>query len=321
MAWVLGIDTSNYTTSVALYNAQTGEMRQQKRLLPVREGAVGQRQSEAVFGHVKALGGLMETLRQEVHAPIAAIGVSTRPAQAEGSYMPCFLTGEMAAQTAAAALGVPLYRFSHQEGHIAAAAYGADALALLDAPLLAFHVSGGTTDAVHVQPDGVGGIRAQRIARSLDLHAGQVVDRVGAMLGLGFPAGPALEQLAETSAWTGRPKPAMKGMDCCLSGVENQCQKRLEQGGKPEDVARYCLCYLRETLVCMTEGAVAAYPDTALLFAGGVMSNAYIRAGIQAKFPAVFAPPEFSADNAAGIAVLAARRHCREKAGESWALR
>lgn len=314
MALYLGIDTSNYTTSTALYDPQTGEVCQQKRLLPVREGAIGQRQSEAVFGHVKALGGLMETLRREKGGQITAIGVSTRPAQVEGSYMPCFLTGEMAAQTAATALGVPLYRFSHQEGHIAAAAYGANALILLEEPLLAFHVSGGTTDCIHVLPDGQGGLLADKIACSLDLHAGQAVDRVGAMLGLGFPAGPALEQLAASSSWEGKPKLSMKGLDCCLSGVENQCRRKLEQGEKPEDIARYCLCYLRETLLRMTRGALELYPDTTLLFAGGVMSNAYIREGIQAEFPAVFAPPMFSADNAAGIAVLAARRHTQEKA-------
>lgn len=311
---VLGVDTSNYTTSVALYTSG-GELLQKKRLLPVKEGAVGQRQSDAVFGHVKALGALAEELLAGLAEPVEAVGVSDRPRDAQGSYMPCFLAGEAAARTAAAALRVPLYAFSHQAGHIAAALYGAGRMGLMGEEFLAFHVSGGTTDCVRVSTDTERILAASPVATSLDLHAGQAVDRVGAMLGLPFPAGPALEELAERSEKDYRPKPALKGADCCLSGVENQCRRMLEEGEAPADIARYCLCFLRETLTGMTKRARERFPGLPVVFAGGVMSNRFLRRELGQTFPgAAFAPPEYSADNAAGVALLCAARHGREAA-------
>lgn len=304
----LGIDTSNYTTSTALYDEITGEVRQKKLLLPVKPGAIGQRQSDAVFGHVKALGGLLNGLLAESSA-LTAVGVSVSPRDEAGSYMPCFLAGEMAAEAAAAAAAIPLYRFSHQTGHIAAALYGADRLDLLGQPFLAFHVSGGTTQCLHVQPDGEGIIAIQEVARSLDLHAGQAIDRVGAMLGLTFPAGPALEKLAAQSERDYTPRTAFKGIDCCLSGLQNQCRRLLDGGEAAADVAKYCLCFLRETLTVMTGKALALHPGLPLVFAGGVMSNQFLQRSLGERFGGSFAPAAYSADNAAGIAILCALLH------------
>lgn len=309
MALFLGIDTSNYTTSTAVYSPSTGEIRQNKQLLPVKPGAVGQRQSDAVFGHVKALGGLLEGLLGERGQPLSGIGVSVSPRDESGSYMPCFLAGEMAAQSAAAVAGVPLYRFSHQSGHVAAALYGAGRMDLMERPFLAFHVSGGTTQCLAVRPHPERLLSIETVAQSLDLHAGQVVDRVGAMLGLPFPAGPQLEQLAALSQQDYRPRPTLKGADCCLSGLENQCQKRLADGEASCDVAQYCLCFLRETLIAMTVAALKIHPGLPLVYAGGVMSNGFLQRNLGERFGgSVFAPVAYSADNAAGIAVLCALR-------------
>lgn len=154
MSDFLGIDTSNYTTSAAIYESPHNVLLQEKMLLPVKKGEKGIRQSDAVFHHTVQLPEIIDTLFKKTgKRDIAAVGVSYAPRRLEGSYMPCFLTGISAATAVSRALSVPLYRFSHQEGHIAAALYSADRLELLNEPFIAFHVSGGTTEAVLVNPD------------------------------------------------------------------------------------------------------------------------------------------------------------------------
>lgn len=302
MCGYLGIDTSNYTTSCAIYRA--GGIVQQKRLLPVPQGQVGLRQSDAVFSHVKALGSLMALLRTQDDKPLRAIGVSRRPRDVEGSYMPCFLTGLMAAQTAASAMGIPLYTFSHQAGHVAAALYGAKRLDLIDRSFLAFHLSGGTTECLWVKSLLDADITL--LSCTNDLNAGQVVDRVGHILGLDFPAGPALDALAQKSNRSFKIKIAFQGENPCLSGIENQCQAMLKRGEPHEDIARFCLCSILSALLKMAENAKHATNCTDMVFAGGVMSNTLIRAEVEKQQHGIFSPSEFSCDNAAGIALLTA---------------
>lgn len=301
----LGIDTSNYTTSAAVL-PDNGEMIQMKMPLPVGDGALGLRQSDAVFAHVKQLGVLLERLMQQYGGEIRAVGASVSPRDEEGSYMPCFLAGKMCAQAVAAALKVPLYEFSHQAGHVAAALYDTGLDELFSREFIAFHISGGTTQALLVKPDedGKKPFKVTTVAKSLDLHAGQVIDRVGAMLGLGFPAGAELETLACGSSKDYAVKIAFKGLDCCLSGVENQCCTLLEKGENPYDVARFCLKSIEWAVLEMTRRVAEIYPGRKLVYSGGVMSNAMIRDSVTSRFDAAFASPAFSADNAAGIAVL-----------------
>ena len=273
----------------------------------MKEGALGLRQSDALFHHVKQLPDLAQALFGEAgERKIAAIGVSTQPRRRDDSYMPCFLAGESLAKTMGAALSLPVYPFSHQEGHVAAALYGAGCLSWMDKPFIAFHFSGGTSDGLLVKPDGKR-LQIEQIAGSLDLKAGQAVDRVGLMLGLSFPAGPALEQLAAQSEKNYKIKPVMKGCDCSFSGVENRCRSMLEKGESPCDIARYCLDFITASLSGMTEKLLEQYGPYPLLYAGGVMSNQYIRRIIEQRFGGVFCPPVYSSDNAAGIAVLAAK--------------
>lgn len=309
MVKYLGLDTSNYTTSVAAFEAETEALWQYKRLLPVKDGEMGLRQSDAVFHHTRQLPELTEALVNEIGAfgnHVAAIGVSDRPQQTEGSYMPCFLVGLGAARQLAAYLGKPLYRFTHQQGHVMAALYGSKSLSLRNAPFLAFHVSGGTTDALLVTPHKDTVISCQVIARSLDLKAGQLVDRVGGMLGLPFPAGPALDKLAQTAKTSPRVRASFSGNSCHFSGVENQCRDLLKKGAPPEEIAVFCLGSIQAALEGMTERLLTEYGDLPVVYAGGVMSNTLIREALTRRFHARFAPPAFSSDNAAGIAVLAA---------------
>lgn len=307
MSAYLGLDTSNYTTSAALYDAAARVMTQQKRLLPVKSGQKGLRQSDAVYLHLKQLPELMEALMAAVSEPIAAVGVSVRPRDLEGSYMPCFEAGQCTARAVAASLHVPVYSFSHQAGHIAAALFSVDKLNWLEHPFVAFHLSGGTTEAVLCRP-GNGAPHVELLCSSLDLKAGQAVDRVGLLLGLLFPAGPALEELSHQSSRLFSIRPSMKGGDCSLSGIENRCAAMHVRGEPDADVARYCICAIAAALDGMTRAVRTRYPDLPLLYAGGVMSNSDIRADFTERYGAVFARPGFSSDNAAGIAALTMRK-------------
>ena len=301
----VGIDTSNYTTSAARYDGEQ-VLENRKLLLPVKPGEKGLRQSDAVFHHVKQLPQVMEPILER--GPAGVVGVSITPRSEMGSYMPCFLVGKGFACTLGAAWGVGVKFFSHQQGHIAAALYSAGKLELLDRKFLAFHVSGGTTEALLVRPDPQGMPEVELAAQSLDLKAGQAVDRVGVMLGMGFPCGPELERAA--LAWD-RPVKArayMKGRDCSLSGVENQCRKLWEEGHPREEVARTCLEMVLAALDAMCAGLLEDFGPLPVVFSGGVCSNSILRERLTEKYGGAFAAPEFSADNGAGAAILAWRR-------------
>lgn len=306
MAYFLGIDTSNYTTSTALYNDAAGTVVQSKKILPVKDGALGLRQSDAVFAHIKQIGALMEGLLPKPEV-LAGIGVSVRPRDVEGSYMPCFLVGEAVAQTIASVTGAPLSRFSHQAGHVAAALYSAGQLAFAQTKFAAFHLSGGTTECLIVTPGEQQPFAFELFASSLDLKAGQAVDRVGGMLGLAFPAGKALEQLAMASDKCYSPKIAFQGTNCALSGIENKCAQMVANGEPSCDVARYCLDSIRVAVERMTRLVREAHGEIPVVYAGGVMSNTIIRDAITKQYGGFFAEPAFSCDNAAGVAILAAQ--------------
>lgn len=302
MSLFLGIDTSNYTTSVALIDGDN-KVIQKKRLLPVKEGERGIRQSDAVFHHTKAYPELIEELLKDVLEPITAIGVSVTPTTEKGSYMPCFLVGESVATSLSSALKVPLFKFSHQQGHIAAALYSANKTELFNSKFIAFHVSGGTTDAVLCEAEN-NTLKITPVASSNDLKAGQAVDRIGVKMGLLFPCGKELEKLALKSEKIYKNKIKLYDGDCSLSGLENKCLKMLENGESKEDTAKFLLTYIADTLSEMVKSIFSEYGELPLVFAGGVMSNSIIREIITSRFQAFFAEPEFSCDNAAGIAVL-----------------
>ena len=303
MSGFLGFDTSNYTTSVAYYDGES--FIQRKRLLPVKEGERGIRQSDAVFHHTMAYPELLSSLLQECNdKKIKAVGASCRPTTQEGSYMPCFIVGEGVAKAVASAYGVPLYKFSHQQGHVAAAVYSSGQTQLLNERFLAFHVSGGTTDLVICEPDDEMIIKTTPYASSSDLKAGQAVDRIGVRMGIKFPAGKGIEALALESQRTFKNKIKLVDGCCSLSGLENKCLKMLSDGEADEDVAKFLLTYIADTLSAMTESALNRLGKLPVVYAGGVMSNTIIRGIVESRFDSYFAEPEFSCDNAAGIAYL-----------------
>ncbi len=305
MPHYLGIDTSNYTTSLALYDG-TGVI-QAKRLLPVKKGERGLRQSDAVFHHTVQLPAVMQALGK-IPQDIIAVGASVKPRGEHGSYMPCFLCGQSLGRLLSQMCHIPFYETHHQMGHILAALYSANSLAWLVRPFLAFHVSGGTTDCVLCTPDSEEILSIKPVSSSLDAKAGQMVDRVGVMLGLDFPCGKALEQLAMQSRRTVCYRPTIKGLDCCLSGLENQCRAMYERDEPHEDIARFCLLAIAEVIHAMTEKAFSEIGEYPIVYAGGVMSDTLIQERLQRK-QAVFASPEYSCDNAVGVAIATALCH------------
>lgn len=309
MSFFLGIDTSNYTTSTAVFDSNTGKFFQQKKLLPVKPGELGLRQSDAVFHHTAQLHLLFSELVKDIDSKdIAAIGASSRPRPVDGSYMPCFTVGENTAKILSSALKVPLYTFSHQEGHIAAALYDSKSENLFTEKFLTFHVSGGTTEAVIAKGNGYG-FSLDLAAKSLDLNAGQAIDRVGLMLGLRFPCGAELEKLALKNTKKISVRPTLKECDCCLSGLENICRRLLENNESKEYIAAYCIEYIRKTLSLMTDKLLLKYGTMPVLYAGGVMSDSIIQNSFKEKYNAAFAQPSLSSDNAVGIAYLAYRKY------------
>ena len=305
----LGFDTSNYTTSCAVFRSETNEVFQQKKLLPVKSGEVGLRQSDAVFHHTKQLPPLLNTLIAECGTVnIDSICASCKPRLLEGSYMPCFLVGEGVADNISSVMSVTCFKTSHQIGHILAALYSSGRLDYIhkSEPFIAFHVSGGTTDVLLCTPCEESVLKVDEIASSLDLKAGQAVDRVGIMLGLDFPCGTGLEKLALKADKHFKCKPVIRNGCCCLSGLENKCKELLDNGESRENIAAFCLDFVCETIIEMTNYAIEKFRKLNIVYAGGVMSDKILQKKLSQKFDAEFAKPEFSCDNAVGIAVYAA---------------
>lgn len=300
----LGLDTSNYTTSAAALGGNTAE--HVSRLLDVRPGELGLRQSDALFQHVKRLPLILDELFFKTgREPIRAVAASTRPRAVEGSYMPCFLAGETVGRSIAASLGVPFHAVSHQQGHIAAAVWSAGRADLLDKPHLAWHLSGGTTELLLVRPDGKT-VQAERIGGTSDVSAGQIMDRTGNLLGLDFPSGKELDRLAGEDP-DGKLFPVkLRDLTFSFSGLENQIRQFRDAGGSAEETAAFAVRSVADAVARATEAALKIYPGFDVVFSGGVSSNRMLRRRCE-TCPAVFCPPCYATDNAVGVAILCGR--------------
>ena len=275
-----------------------------RQLLTVKTGERGLRQSDAVFQHTVNMPALIDNISID-NNNINAVAVSSRPRNIDGSYMPCFLVGINNAVAVSRFSGAPLFKTSHQVGHILAGLYSIDRLDLISKPFIAFHISGGTTEALLVEPDKNEIVTARIIAQSSDLKAGQAVDRAGVMMGLTFPCGKELDKLSLLSEKEFKIRPSMNGLDCSLSGVENKAKKMFENGESKEDISKYILTYISNSIDEMTQRIIDNYGNLPIMFVGGVMSNTLIRKQITKKYNAYFAKPDLSCDNACGIAIYA----------------
>ena len=317
---ILGIDTSNYTTSMALCDLDGSVVLNLKKLLPVSQGERGLRQSDALFAHTKNLPEIAEKLgaflkESYPDGEIVAVGYSGTPRDAEGSYMPCFLSGVAAASSVSAVLGCPSYSFSHQSGHIMAALYSAGRCDLLDGneKFAAFHVSGGTTEMLLVTPC-ENGFSVELVGGTKDINAGQAIDRTGVMMGMSFPCGREMESLiSECDIPAVKTKISVNGLFCNLSGLENLTEKLYRECGDKARVSAYCFDFVADTLCRLTENLRAQEDNIPIVYAGGVMSNKRIGKRLMKYENTYFSAPEFSSDNAAGTALLCRRRYLEER--------
>ena len=314
MRAVLGVDTSCYTTSAALVTLDGRLLAAHRRLLEVGEGERGLQQSQGLFQHVRNLPQIIGSVMADApQAEICAVCASTRPRPAEESYMPVFRAGESQARAAAALLRAPFYPVSHQEGHIRAALVdsGVDA----SEPFLALHLSGGTTELLLCE-----GGSLTLLGGSLDLHGGQLIDRIGVRMGRTFPAGPELERLAMCGTAQGRIGVSVKGVSCNMAGAENKAARWLETGELTrEDVACEIFDFLSRSIERMIEAACGQTKAEQALLAGGVASSMLMRQMLRRRAGSRrldcrlhFARPELSGDNAVGVALLGAQAYCKE---------
>ena len=309
---VVGLDTSCYTTSAAAVTADGQVVASCRKLLPVKLGERGLRQSEGVFIHVRQLPERLEELREFICGDeIVAVCASSRPRDEEESYMPVFQVGDAQARGMAAMLGVPCFASTHQRGHVAAAMVDSG---IAPGDLLAVHLSGGTTELLSLR-----GVALTLLGDTLDLHAGQVVDRVGVALGLPFPAGPHLEKLALQGHAEARLPVSMAegGLRCHLSGAESQAQRWIASGAlSMEDIAMEVYDLLARTVARLILAGAAKTGIRQVLIAGGVASSALFRRLVTERIRksdrglrVCFGKPEYSGDNAVGAALIGARKY------------
>ena len=335
--YVLGIDTSNYRTSVALVS-QENIICDIRRLLDVKQGERGLRQSEALFQHVKNLPELLEQVNDEFHGGIHAVAYSSKPRPVEGSYMPCFLAGESMARSIGAMLNVPVMSFSHQEGHMQSIKSYSE-MSYID-EFLACHFSGGTCEILHVdtkdvQPDsdiifnGYQEINCENffydiecIGGSKDISFGQVLDRAGVLLGFAFPAGHALDEIAmKTSGSTNMLTPIkVENIEFNLSGIDTQIKSKINSMSKGKPVSlmedRLKNEIIREIFNkisdCIYKVLLQASEKTGIkdiIMSGGVSSSRYIRRYVSDAMEkhdiiVYFDESDLASDNGVGIALL-----------------
>ena len=301
---VIGFDTSNYTTSIAYFDGVNGL--NCSKLLPVKLGELGLRQSDAVFHHTKSLPELSGRLFSDISTDdITAIGVSTRPRAIDGSYMPCFLVGYSHAKLLSDMLHVPLIECSHQQGHVASALWSAQRVDLMDRPHLAWHLSGGTTELLLVEPSDKT-VNCTRIGGTSDISAGQLIDRTGQLLELPFPSGKHLDAISQSAVKEDVFHVKCEGTEFSLSGVQNKVQQYYAMTNDVPETAAYALRCVSHAVFKATSNALKKYPGLPVVFAGGVASNSLLRSAMQ-PLDSIFAQPQYSTDNALGVAILAHR--------------
>ncbi len=306
----VGIDTSNYTTSIGIVDENGHVLANIKKFLPVALGECGLRQSDAVFAHIKNLPEVLhEADKVLTGMRVSAVGYSARPRNIEGSYMPCFLCGVDTALAFAAGRGIDTYSFSHQCGHISAALSSSGAWDIAKEPLIAFHVSGGTTEVLLCKR-GVDGFNTEIIGGTRDISAGQAIDRAGVMMGMHFPCGTELEKAAEKySAKVEKAKISVDDGYCNLSGLQNLSAKLYKDTNDIAHTSAFVLSFIGRTLYKMAEDAREKYGNIPIVFGGGVMSNKQLRIVLTNLGNVYFAEPALSSDNAVGIAELARQKY------------
>ncbi|KUO50552.1 MAG: O-sialoglycoprotein endopeptidase [Desulfitibacter sp. BRH_c19] len=305
----LGIDTSCYTTSVAVVDKFESLIWNNRQLLSVPGGERGLPQSEALFNHLKRLPQVLEDTGQSFcYSQIQAICASTRPRPQIDSYMPVFTVSENIGRITATLLGVPFLETSHQENHLRAGIWSGK---IPDKEFLALHVSGGTTELLKVFWEKDKDFKIDLLGGTIDLHAGQFIDRVGVALDLPFPAGSHLEKLALESDKALEIPSWVKGYSFSFSGPETAAQRYMSDQERPANIARAVENCIAKTIEKLLLDAISKEKINSILLVGGVCANWHIRSRLKKRLEhnavgakLFFAAPEFSSDNAVGTALI-----------------
>lgn len=311
--YYLGLDTSNYTTSIAIVDSDFNVIADQRRSLRVKDGSRGLRQSEALFQHNENIPDMLESIFKIIEkSQINAIGVSNKPRPLEGSYMPVFNAGVNYAKVISSVLNCPLYSFSHQEGHIEAAL--SSSLFKESPKFITLHLSGGTSEVLSIDNSSFGyGINV--IGGSKDISFGQLIDRVGVALSHPFPCGEILDQIANN--YRGKnlhllTPICVDGLVFNLSGLESQCQRIIASHCDAEALIYELFYIISQSLCQIAKNSVGENHNNKILFVGGVSASKFVRNYIINYFKGkeiipVFGDPTFSTDNAIGCAILCAK--------------
>ncbi|MGI6748795.1 MAG: hypothetical protein ACOX4V_11300 [Anaerovoracaceae bacterium] len=315
---ILGIDTSNYTTSLAIIDTKGIILIDSRVSLFVKHGERGLRQSKALFQHMENLPDMVLDLFRRINRErIAAVAVSNKPRPVEGSYMPVFKAGVTYGKVMAASLGVPFFEFSHQEGHLEAIRH--DSCISNTSEFVAYHLSGGTTEILHIDKD-----TYRLIGGSRDLAFGQVLDRVGVALGFQFPSGSELDKIAVkrreiikklqlNNKTLNLKRIPIDGFEINLSGLETQCQREILRGAEPDMLIYELFSVIAECLCQLTDKVIAQTGCSNILYTGGVSASCFVRDQIERYFSGqpvrvIFGNPSLSSDNAVGIAYLGGKK-------------
>ncbi len=302
----LGIDTSNYATSLSVVDNENHKVLLHKKIfLPVKKGEMGLRQQEAVFNHIKSLTDIIKENMDFNFFDIKGIGVTTKPKNEENSYMPCFLVGKMAAYAISLTNNIPVTELSHQECHIQSCLFSLNDNRFKNEKFIMLHISGGTTDILLIENEKI----IKTIGTSNDLYAGQAIDRLGVKLGFEFPAGKYVSKLASECNEDIKVKVSVKGYNCNLSGLENQCDKMINDNIDKSYIAKYNLSFIAKSLTLILNNVRNDYGNLNIVAAGGVMSSNVIRQIMQKELNDIYFCEEYlSGDNAVGAAVKSYKR-------------
>lgn len=314
--YYLGIDTSCYTTSVAVIDETEKIIYDGRSVLRVEQGVRGLRQSEAVFQHINNLEPLFKEAMAKIEPKhIKCIAVSSRPRNVEGSYMPVFICGYKTASMISSSLKVPLYQCSHQQGHTLAGAWSAGSG--FSGSFLVYHISGGTTELLKVNAEND---TYEIIGGSEDLNAGQFIDRVGVSLGLGFPCGKEMDKLcSEHDVQALQMNFSVKESYLSFSGPESHVQRlidkeRLNDDSYKASIAKAVFHIIGKAIEKTTLNTCLKHNIKRILFVGGVASNSIIRKMLTESrklsengIDIVISNPRYSSDNAVGAALYGKR--------------
>ena len=296
-----GIDSSNYTSSVALVDDCGKIIADIRRLLTVKQGERGLRQSDALFQHWNNIPELLSPLLREYRSEIKGVCASVKPRPAEGSYMPVFRAGEAIGRITADALGVPFSETSHQEGHIKAASVGNDVD--FGKPVLCAHLSGGTLELVLVK-DG----KIEICGATKDISYGQLLDRTGVAMGFPFPAGKYIDEAALSFDPHGVKNPFcrinMTDEGLNLSGIETQIVRK-RSGMDTGELSYFLMERISESFTEYASKLLKDHDCDTLLVTGGVASSGFLRKYCKDRgFGFYFGQPSLCSDNAVGPALL-----------------